>query len=78
MDAVDETLTSTTRVTLEQVPAQAGGTFPLDGEAAAGGAFAQTGSDVLAAIAALVAIAIAGVALFALCCSIMKRKGRRI
>ena len=59
---MDETCSATTTVTLEQVPAQAGGTFPIDGGAAAAqGSYAQTGMDVLPLVIALAAIAVLGI-----------------
>lgn len=62
---MDETCSATTKVTLEQVPAQAGGTYPIDGGgAAAQGSYAQTGMDVLPIVIALAAIAVIGVAAF--------------
>lgn len=62
---MDETCSATTKVTLEQVPAQAGGTYPIDGGgAAAQGSYAQTGVDVLPIVIALAAIAVIGVAAF--------------
>lgn len=61
---MDETCSATTTVTLEQVPAQAGGTYPIDGGAAAQGSYAQSGMDVLPLVIALVAIAALGVVAF--------------
>ena len=62
---MDETCSATTKVTLEQVAAQAGGTYPIDsGGAAAQGSYAQTGVDVLPIVIALAAIAVIGVAAF--------------
>ncbi len=62
---MDETCSATTTVTLEQVPAQASGTYPIDGGAAAAqGSYAQTGMDVLPIVIALAAIAILCVAAF--------------
>lgn len=59
---MDETCSATTTVTLEQVPAQAGGTYPIDGGAAAAqGSYAQTGMDVLPLVIALAAIAVLGI-----------------